>query len=409
MLRTVLDLEGDCFEERWAQVERRVRRHCDAAELAYPEETLQAIRPWFATVGDWFDWAGIVLQGPVLFPSDVDPVLRVVREADQLRVFYDEDLNTRCEFSEGYEYFTSTIRWANLAFLRVVQDGQRGDPQYHPRLRDSAILALAEYVDSTDPLIYGSRRNRVKSALNERAGEREGKSAKDLWLPIVATTVQKAIRHLYETVEVRPNPLTLESYLDRLSIGRDVLLDRLESVPEPLDGSESITVLGRYPTFSPQMESLLKGSKASNILMRNLLPGGDPSELRYAAESVIAEDLLGPDARKILRSDEPDPPESLHTPVAQDADSDEEHTLLDQMGRDDPNFGRFEAQQTLRRLIDRANLTGGEHQAFAYRELHGFSVEETAEQMGSTKGSVSALVSKAKSKLRDVMEGGDLT
>lgn len=408
MLETVLDLSGDSFEERWGQVEERVQSHCQEAGLPYPEETLQALRPWFESVGAWFDWAGVTARRPVLFPPDVDPVLRVVREADQLHAFYGKDKkwNDLPEFSEGYDFFTSTIRWANLAFLRVVQDGLRGDPEFHPRLRDSTILALAEYVDLSGPVVHPSRRSRVQRAIEQRADEWD-RNVNKIWLQVLATAVQTAIRDLHETVNIRPNPLDQQDYLNRLPIGEDLIFDRLKPVPEPEDGSEYVAVVGRYPTFGPEMESFLKADKAGQILMQNLLPGVPPADLRHAAERRVTEDLLGPDARKKLRSDEVDPPESLDAPMDPDAETEEGNTLLDRLEEDDPNFGRFEAQRMLKRLIERADLTDGEHKAFLYRKLRGFSVEEAAEEMDSTSGSVRALLSKAKSKLRKVSDYRD--
>lgn len=406
-----MDLPGESFQERWARVEERVQSHCEEVEVPYPRETLEAVRPWFASVGAWFDQAGVATHRPILFPPDVDRVLRVIREADQLRAFYGEGRkwNDLPEFSEGYDFFTSTIRWANTAFLQVVQDGQRREPEFDSRFRDSTILALAEYVDLSGPGVNWGRQRRLRGAVKERARHWKGVDADGLWIQVLATAVHMAIGYLYDTVTVRPNPLDREGYLSRLSVGREVLLDRLESLPDPLDWSDYITVKGRYPTFDAKMGSSLKASKASRILMRNLMPGVDPSELRYAVERVISEDLLGPDARKILRSDEPGPPESLNVSVKQRRDvEDDGRSLLDRLESVDPNFGRFEAQLTLRRLIDKADLTDSQHEALLYRELRGFSVQETAEAMNSTEGSVRALVSQAKSALHQAGDARDL-
>lgn len=120
--------------------------------------------------------------------------------------------------------------------------------------------------------------------------------------------------------------------------------------------------------------------------------------LRDYLNDRIAAQGLGPDWKRVVGKLDGDPPASLDAPPGGENGG---PPLLELVGAPDGQFGRLEARATLRRLVARADLTDGERACLLHRKVWGRSVEQTAERVGYTEGSVRVLTSRAMTKLRE--------
>lgn len=140
---------------------------------------------------------------------------------------------------------------------------------------------------------------------------------------------------------------------------------------------------------------LMEGVWEEGLERRHVTYSDLVERLRNYLNDRVSETLIGPEWRKVVRKDPGEPPQSAEKRR-------EDRGTVPDTPQDDPQFGQYEARITLRRLIERADLTDSEQTALTYRKLHGYSVEETAEKMDSTPGSVRVLDSRAQAKLAEI-------
>lgn len=119
----------------------------------------------------------------------------------------------------------------------------------------------------------------------------------------------------------------------------------------------------------------------------------------------ISKRILGPDARKIWRSDEGDPPDRLDRILDARQDDEEDGTALpEELEVRAVALDALITRREFKRLLDRAEFGRGELQCWDYYELRGLSYEETADATGYTVGTVKAKVSRARGALEDAAE-----
>lgn len=349
MLGTVMDVPGDSFEERWSRLEERVRNHCDEFDAPYPETTLTTVRPWFETIGEWFDWAAPAMREFVAMPADEDPALRVLREADQLLSIYaDVRTDDRHGFPGDYYYLVSTIRWANNRLLYVVQNGPRDADRYADAysvpFHNRAVFALAEYVHRTGHVVHPRRWKDVKPKLKKRA-KRHGQNFDHVLAEGLKRAVLMAISDIREDVQIEAGP--------------DV---------------------------HPRAVSSAKRRQAGRILMYNLTPGVEASDLRTPINNHLTEDALGPNWRR----------------------SDESWDELEAETRESARIQISQAFTRVHQAVERLYveelltcdaLSDSERQAVRLRYKDGLSNEEIAEEMEISPSTVGTHLWRAREKL----------
>jgi hypothetical protein len=302
MLRTVMDIPGDSFEERWSNLEGVVRTDCAVVGAPYPETTLGLVQPWFASVGDWFDRWSSEIQGrhPIQAPGTDHPALVILREFDDLLSRYAEFVDEAPDWSDRhglpgeYAHDVGTLRFADGHVLAALTgpgpglrderrnevpddmvkdlpegwtyeegvlsgpDGNRTDLRpskvYPTRARQEAVAALTEFLGLTGSAVYGHRWPTVKQAAKQQA-ERQGKCLEE----VVQEEVEKAVC------------VAFGRFLDE---NRSVELDL--SQLEEREGSYTAAV------------------DLTGILSRNLIPGFTVPDLRSQVNNWTTEGFLGP-------------------------------------------------------------------------------------------------------------------
>lgn len=127
--------------------------------------------------------------------------------------------------------------------------------------------------------------------------------------------------------------------------------------------------------------------------------------VRNTLNDEVAQELLGPDARKLWRSDEGEAPDRLDAILDARDDDEEQGAALPEafevraLGPD-----ALIARRELGRLLDLAEFGRGELQCWELCELRGLSCEEAAEVTGYTEGTVETKVSRARGALQDAAE-----
>lgn len=307
MLKTVMKVPGDSFEERWSNLEERVRTHCVDVGWPFPQKTLRLIRPWFASVGDWFDRAAPHIQGrhPIEAPGSDDPALVILREFDDLLSGYAEwkDQESgwadRHGFPGEYEYDVGTIRHAD-GWLLDVLEGDDAEPvdvdpdlaedlpgeweydegtirhpdgrvlnldegsNYPEWVRREAVSALTAFLDLTKSAVHRRRWNQVLEAVRERA-DREGKKPEEVLDYAVEEAICVAFVHFVKRSR------SVEVDVSDWDIPRDTLVTSKDVV---------------------------------GVLSRNLIPGTVAPDLQPDINNWITEDMLGPDWRDRERDTE---------------------------------------------------------------------------------------------------------
>lgn len=153
--------------------------------------------------------------------------------------------------------------------------------------------------------------------------------------------------------------------------------------------------IDREQVRAAAVDYLMEGIWEEGLERRHVTYSDLVTRLRNYLNDRVSETLIGPEWRKVVGKDPGDPPQSAERRR-------EDRGTVPDTPQDDPQFGRYETRLTLQRLAERAGLTDSEETALTYRRLHGCSVEETAEKMDSTPGSVRVLDSRAKSKLAEI-------
>lgn len=263
MLKTVMNVPGDSFEERWATLDERVREHCEERGTPYPKETLELTRRWFASVGDWFDQAFPNLKGRhpgIEAPGEEDPALVLLREFDWLLSYYAEQsdgvsgLNHRSGLPEPYRHPVGTLCYANDRLLEVIQD-----EDYGVSLRRGAIAAVAELMDLSGAPLYRERFEMVKERLQERA-DREGKDPET----VLGEALEEALWAQFGTF-VRAHRTT-----GLFSPPSTARANPLEEVDE----SDAVDITA--------------------LIMENIIPGNVAPDIRPEVNNWITDTLLGP-------------------------------------------------------------------------------------------------------------------
>lgn len=267
MLKTVMGLQGNSFDERWSKLEKCVREHCAAEEAPYPQRMLERAKPWFESIGDWFGWAAVEMGEVTLKPSEEDSVLKVLAEAEHLMTAYGgKDPDEHVGLPGEIDSHISTIYAANGRLLYCIRVHPEGSGHqtlaHHPLFRDQAVLALAEYLYLSGHVIHPKRWPRVERAVQERADRRD---------------------ETFDSVLVD-------------SIKRAVLM--------AIDNIEDTDEIESHATTTASAERIGRRLVAGQVLMKNLIPGTDASELRKHVNENLTQDFLGSDWRSEERQDE---------------------------------------------------------------------------------------------------------
>lgn len=340
MLKTLLDLPGDSFEKRWSHVEKRVRHHCEAAGAPYPKQTLDLVRPWFATVGDWFDTAAteapeILGRRPPEIPGDEDPVLVLLREFDDLlsRFAHHSEGRSGLENRPGlpgrYQYLVGTIGFPNGTLVQVIQG-----EDYPVSLRREAIVAVAELMGLSGASLYRQRWEKVEPVLRERA-KREDKTPETVLGESLEEAVWVSFNHFVRDAE---------------------------------QGSEATIHI-------------------TSLMMQNLIPGTVAPDIRPRVNNWIIEDMLGPEWRD--RNIDPDTEAKL-----------QEHARTMLSHSPDPER-RTLSNLVARDLLDHETLTERQRQVLRLHYLRELAPSEIADELGLTPSTIRSHLSNAHEKLRE--------
>lgn len=396
MLKTVMELPGDSFEERWSSLEARVGTHCTDMGAPYPETTLELVRPWFASIGNWFDRWYDEIQGPhpIQAPGSDDPALVILREFDDLLSRQAKHLvegqapwGERPGLPGEYAYDVGTLASPDGHVLQALEspsagfgreerieipdqvedlpegwsyeeglfhgpDGQKTDlrpsEEYPPRARREAVTALTKYLDLTGSAVHRGRRDRVHEAARERA-EREGKTEEEVLDQSVEEAVCVAYGHF-----LRKNRI-VEVDISHLDFGRDSIKTRGDVV---------------------------------GLLSRNLIPGITAPNLRPVINNWVTQDMLGPDWREVEVKPKT---EAKAREYARNLRS-REHAADD----------RVLSDLVVRDVLNHDRLSESEREALQLQYAENLSPKEIAERMNCTSSTVRTYLRRGHQKLRDL-------
>lgn len=346
-----MDVPGDSFEERWSNLEERVRSHCADVGWAYPDTTLQLVRPWFASIGDWFDRAAPKIEGrhPIQVPGSDDPALVILREFDSL-------LSRLAEAKEGesvladrrglpgeYEYDVGTLRHPDSRLLDVLE----GD-EYPLPLRREAASALTAFLDLTRSPVHKGRWPRVKKAVRERA-DREGKDPK----VVLTESVEEAV--WVEFVHFVRQSRSVKVDVSDSDIPRDSFVTSVDVVA---------------------------------VLTRNLIPGKLAPDLWPNINEWVTEDMLGPGWRDEERDPETEAKTRLHARNMWHRTPDPRDQIL----RD----------HVVEDLLSHDSLSDRQREALRLEWQEGLDAGEIGERLGCSRSTARTHLQRGHQKLREL-------